>query len=692
MSVITRHHRKHRFASHLGTCNPASRCTLEALEVRTLLSTVVVNTVGDPYYSMGNGEISLRTAISMANQNMTPTTITFDPTVFATAKTITLLPGYGKLDIYSVYNQTITITGPTAGVTIDANHSYGGFNINSGVTANLSGLTITNSTDRGISNSGTLTLTGVTVTNNTIEGGGGGIYNEGTATLNNVTISNNSASGQDGNGGGFLNIGTATLNNVTISNNNSFDKGGGYYNSSGTTTLTHVTITNNSTEYQGGGIENSSGTITLTNVIISNNTAYYGGGIETSTGTVTLTNVTISNNTATHGGGMFNFSTATLTNVTISNNTADYYGGGIYNFGSTTITNSTISNNTAANQGGGIYKSVGYGYQCTLANSVVAGNTAPTGPDFSLSESSEAITSNGHNFIGNGEDISWSNTDLHGTTAQPLNPLLTPLANHGGYTQTLMPAWNSPLVNQGSNALIPSGLTTDQRGQARVAYTTVDIGAVELQRSDIPAHARLVINLYRDTLGRDPEPAGLTSWTAKLDQGTVTPSQIAALFIGTTEYRAKRIQEVYQSILGRAADSSGLASWLDYFASGHTLEQMKAAFYGSAEYYAKRSNNDVLVILSYYQEILGRNPDNAGFIHWVDLLNKGTNRAAVATAIMSGSVEGAAKIVRACYTTFLLRNPDDAGLQAWITQVRNGVSEFSIITGFLGSAEYINRA
>lgn len=690
MQRMNSKHSKRRLASHLGTCKLFSRFTLDALEDRTLLSEVVVNTVSDLFYPMGDGLTSLRIAIGMANQDMTPTTITFSPSVFATPQTITL--DHGTLELINTYDRAITIAGPTAGVTIDGNQHTGGFTIESGVTANLSGLTIINSTNRGITNSGTLTLTGVTISNNTVDGGGGGIYNEGTATLTNVTISNNSASGQDGNGGGFLNAGTATLNNVTISNNNSFDQGGGYFNFSGTTTLTHVTLSNNSTGYEGGGIQNSSGTTTLTNVNILNNTAYYGGGIHTITGTVTLTNVTISNNTATHGGGMVNLSTATLTNVTISNNTADYYGGGIYNFGSTTIKNSTISNNTAANKGGGIYKQVGYGFLCTLANSVVAGNTAPTGPDFSLSDSSGSITSNGHNFIGNGEDISWGESDLHGTTAQPLNPLLAPLANNGGYTQTLMPAWNSPLLNHGSNTLVPSGLTTDQRGQARVANTTVDIGAVELQTSDLPAHARLVIRLYRDTLGRDPESAGLTSWTAKLDQGTITSSQIAALFIGSTEYRAKRIQEVYQSILGRAADPGGLASWLNYFASGHTLEQMKAGFYGSAEYYAKKSNNDVLVILGYYQEILGRNPDNGGFIHWVELLNKGTSRTAVATAIMNGSVEGAAKIVRCCYTTYLLRNPDDAGLQSWITQVRNGVSEFSIITGFLGSPEYINRA
>ena len=37
----------------------------------------------------------------------------------------------------------------------------------------------------------------------------------------------------------------------------------------------------------------------------------------------------------------------------------------------------------------------------------------------------------------------------------------------------------SPAIDAGSNALIPSGVTTDQRGYARIVNGTVDIGAYE---------------------------------------------------------------------------------------------------------------------------------------------------------------------------------------------------------------------
>ena len=45
----------------------------------------------------------------------------------------------------------------------------------------------------------------------------------------------------------------------------------------------------------------------------------------------------------------------------------------------------------------------------------------------------------------------------------------------------------SPAIDAGSNTLIPSGVTTDQRGQPRIIGSTVDIGAFESQGFTITA-------------------------------------------------------------------------------------------------------------------------------------------------------------------------------------------------------------
>ena len=51
----------------------------------------------------------------------------------------------------------------------------------------------------------------------------------------------------------------------------------------------------------------------------------------------------------------------------------------------------------------------------------------------------------------------------------------------------MLPQAGSPVIDAGSNALIPTGISTDQRGYARIFNGTVDIGAVELGASLAPA-------------------------------------------------------------------------------------------------------------------------------------------------------------------------------------------------------------
>jgi hypothetical protein len=107
-------------------------------------------------------------------------------------------------------------------------------------------------------------------------------------------------------------------------------------------------------------------------------------------------------------------------------------------------------------------------------NSIIAGNNAPGGPDISL-----ALTSQGYNLIGDTNDITSISGDTTGNILNVL-PLLGPLANNGGPTQTHALLTGSPAINAGSNALA-SALTTDQRGPGflRNVGGRVDIGAFE---------------------------------------------------------------------------------------------------------------------------------------------------------------------------------------------------------------------
>ncbi len=119
----------------------------------------------------------------------------------------------------------------------------------------------------------------------------------------------------------------------------------------------------------------------------------------------------------------------------------------------------------------------------TLANSIIAGN----GPGMDVrgagvTDIDGPIVSHGGNLIGQiGATTGWVASDKIGTAAHPLDARLAPLGNYGGPTPTMPPLAGSPAVGAGVVSAIPSGVTTDQRGAARVISGAVDIGAVEVQ-------------------------------------------------------------------------------------------------------------------------------------------------------------------------------------------------------------------
>ena len=197
----------------------------------------------------------------------------------------------------------------------------------------------------------------------------------------------------------------------------------------------------------------SDSALTMTDSIVSANTATSAaGGICINTpATVNLTNVTISGNTATtlYGGGVYILGggIANLTNVTISGNTAPDAGGVLTaGAGMTNILYSTIANNhKTSGTVGGVHNYA----TMNIRNSIVAGNDG------------DECGING-----------FTQPSDHPST----NPLLGPLANNGGPTQTHALLSGSPAIDAGTNIDCPS---KDQRGLSRPQGAYCDIGAYE---------------------------------------------------------------------------------------------------------------------------------------------------------------------------------------------------------------------
>jgi len=298
-------------------------------------------------------------------------------------------------------------------------------------------------------------ISGSTFVGNEASNGGAVGSLNGDLTLINCTFTDNAATGTEGNpgnggcGGAIYMDGrdeVTSVCGVTISNNEAGAIGGAFFrvsnDSSGTFTMDRSTVNGNKVTAQdsgnAGGMYLQGLDLTMTSSTISRNEAFYNGGLWIHGRQANLTNVTIAENTAfgSNGGGLWlsNSPTGTLLNCTIANNHA-----------------------TAKDQIAGAI----FGAGLTLKNTVVAGNTAMWVPGCNETHDS------------GGGNLQWPDKAL--CTGDPLveDPALGDLGDHGGDTETMVPADGSPAVGLGSGC--PEH---DQRGNPRSDPCTA--GAVEV--------------------------------------------------------------------------------------------------------------------------------------------------------------------------------------------------------------------
>src|SRR5436309_665215 len=224
-----------------------------------------------------------------------------------------------------------------------------------------------------------------------------------------------------------------------------------------------------------------------------------GGGIATVSGPLTLRDVAFVGNSAGRNGGAIFVSggSTVLTDVAVIGNSAGDAGGIFMQSGVLTLTNVTITANSAAD-GGGIYRTIA---TVVLRNAIVANNTAGGNCNTTMVSAGNNLDSGATCGLSGVGDL--SNTD----------PLLGPLQNNGGQTDTHALTAGSPALDAGTNTGCPAA---DQRGVPRPfdgngdGTPTCDIGAYEF---NIPPPASADLSLTMTVDNPTPNVGGTITFT-----------------------------------------------------------------------------------------------------------------------------------------------------------------------------------
>ncbi len=439
---------------------------------------------------------------------------------------------------------------------IQGNNSYHVILCNSGCDAIIDGFVITSgqANDSGVSygslgggmiNFGLPELRNIVFQGNYAAGYGGAIYNMQDASISLTTVVFISNIAFNNSGGAIYNWGNNNLilTGVNFINNQANQYGGaiaGYsFHLQGTglffsnnvatndnggaisadtnsyLTIEEATFNNNSAGWQGGAISVPSGSLNILNSRFIQNSASYGGAIYADN--LVFTNGVVSRNTAQVGAGIYVDTGGTLTNLSFSDNAADVYGGAITYHdndpsGVLTIANSILWGNSAGISDPEVYRYFKTG-TTTFAYSDIQGCGGSNVWDGNCG------TDGGGNIDGDPVFIDPLNDDLrvHLST--------------------------SPVIDAGSNSLVPQGVISDLDGNSRFvdilsvpdtgsgSAPVVDMGAYEGYRYSLTVtkagtgsgtvHVSGCLFAWDGNTGRCTLDEGQISLSASADTGSV---------------------------------------------------------------------------------------------------------------------------------------------------------------------------
>jgi sugar lactone lactonase YvrE len=243
--------------------------------------------------------------------------------------------------------------------------------------------------------------------------------------------------------------------------------------------------------------------------------------------------------------------------------------------------------------------------------------------------------------------------------------------------------------------LSPNSTQATRTGTIAIAGQNVTIS----QNASALNTTVFVTALYQDLLNRAPDPGGLNYYVTYINDATLTKAQAAAQFFTSPEFSSAGLYviKLYSAVLKRDPDFAGWKYWFDTMHSGLPPTTVLNSFINSPEFqqlYGSVTNANFVNLV--YQNVLGRQPDTAGYAYWLKLIDDGSITRAVLMDDFVRSPEydnsvRARAYANLLYMGFLRRAADPAGLTFWTSVLNDPAALPEAIRGFILSPEYLNR-
>ncbi len=121
------------------------------------------------------------------------------------------------------------------------------------------------------------------------------------------------------------------------------------------------------------------------------------------------------------------------------------------------------------------------------------------------------------------------------------------------------------------------------------------------------ANAAWVTSLFREFLGRDPSPAGVTARVNALQAGA-SPLEIALGITTGTEHLTDEIRDAFRSVLGRLPGANEVTGFLSWLRQEHDVPDMVAALAGTKEFFARSGGTNADFVTRLFDAVLDRTP------------------------------------------------------------------------------------